>query len=63
MEKRISLNPFQISLIQRYAKEREEAMKREHDLIQFIISIENIDPSTILKTDIEGNQFVITLKV
>lgn len=60
MEKRIALNPFQISLLQRYAKEREQSIQKESDLIQFIVSIENIDPSKVLRTDIQGNEFVIT---
>lgn len=61
MEKRIALNPYQISLLRRYAKEREEAMQKESDLIQFIVSIENVDPGKVLRTDIVGSDFVIVI--
>lgn len=61
MEKRIALNPYQISLLRRYAKEREESMQKESDLIQFIVSIENVDPGKVLRTDIVGSDFVIVI--
>lgn len=62
MDQIISLNPIQAEMIDRLSRERDVIIKRLDDLIIFALASQNIDPSSVLKTEIRGNDFIVTMK-
>jgi hypothetical protein len=62
IEKTTTITDGQIEMLNRIAAQREAILREENIVIGFIICGMNVDPSTVTKTSIIGNQFVIEVK-